>query len=70
MGNVISEYTRLLRQFKYEQREDMKPHIEEIKRTKLAYLDAPMSMATYSGSAQELIAQVNRIAKAEKAAKD
>nr|WP_237710103.1 tail length tape measure protein [Bacillus cereus] len=55
---------------KYEQREAMKPHIEELKRTKLAYLDAAMSMATYSGSAQDLIAQVNRIGKAEKAAND
>ncbi|WP_000294931.1 hypothetical protein, partial [Bacillus thuringiensis] len=65
-----SEYSRRLRQMKYEQREAMKPHIEELKRTKLAYLDAAMSMATYSGSAQDLIAQVNRIGKAEKAAND
>ncbi|WP_429656034.1 phage tail protein, partial [Bacillus anthracis] len=70
MGNANSEYSRRLRQMKYEQREAMKPHIEELKRTKLAYLDAAMSMATYSGSAQDLIAQVNRIGKAEKAAND
>lgn len=70
MGNANSEYSRRLRQMKYEQREAMKPHIEELKRTKLAYLDASMSMATYSGSAQDLIAQVNRIGKAEKAAND
>ncbi|WP_346817229.1 phage tail protein [Bacillus paramobilis] len=70
MGDSNSEYSRRLRQMKYEQREAMKPHIEELKRTKLAYLDAAMSMATYSGSAQDLIAQVNRIGKAEKAAND
>lgn len=70
MGNANSEYSRRLRQMKYEQREAMKPHIEELKRTKLAYLDVAMSMATYSGSAQDLIAQVNRIGKAEKAAND
>lgn len=70
MGNANSEYSRRLRQMKYEQREAMKPHIEELKRTKLAYLDAAMSMATYSGSAQDLIAQVNKIGKAEKAAND
>lgn len=70
MGNANSEYSRRLRQMKYEQREAMKPHIEELKRTKLAYLDAAISMATYSGSAQDLIAQVNRIGKAEKAAND
>ncbi|OJD86937.1 phage tail protein [Bacillus anthracis] len=70
MGNANSEYSRRLRQMKYEQREAMKPHIEELKRTRLAYLDAAMSMATYSGSAQDLIAQVNRIGKAEKAAND
>ncbi|PEZ18685.1 tail length tape measure protein [Bacillus anthracis] len=70
MGNANSEYSRRLRQMKYEQREAMKPHIEELKRTKLAYLDAAMSMTTYSGSAQDLIAQVNRIGKAEKAAND
>ncbi len=70
MGNANSEYSRRLRQMKYEQREAMKPHIEELKRTKLAYLDAAMSMATYSGSAQDLIAQVNRIGKVEKAAND
>ncbi|WP_166705117.1 phage tail protein [Bacillus albus] len=70
MGNANSEYSRRLRQMKYEQREAMKPHIEELKRTKLAYLDAAMSMATYSGSARDLIAQVNRIGKAEKAAND
>ncbi|GMR68029.1 phage tail protein [Bacillus sp. MN7755] len=70
MGNANSEYSRRLRQMKYEQREAMQPHIEELKRTKLAYLDAAMSMATYSGSAQDLIAQVNRIGKAEKAAND
>ncbi|MGF9766882.1 phage tail protein [Bacillus albus] len=70
MGDANSEYSRRLRQMKYEQREAMKPHIEELKRTKLAYLDAAMSMATYSGSAQDLIAQVNRIGKAEKAAND
>ncbi|WP_377863327.1 tail length tape measure protein [Bacillus sp. R86525] len=70
MGDANSEYSRRLRQMKYEQREAMKPHIEELKRTKLAYLDASMSMATYSGSAQDLIAQVNRIGKAEKAAND
>lgn len=70
MGNANSEYSRRLRQMKYEQREAMKPHIEELKRTKLAYLDAAMSMATYSGSAQDLIAQVNRIGKAEKSAND
>ncbi|MCU5414638.1 tail length tape measure protein [Bacillus wiedmannii] len=70
MGDYNSEYSRRLRQMKYEQREAMKPHIEELKRTKLAYLDAAMSMATYSGSAQDLIAQVNRIGKAEKAAND
>ncbi|WP_179877494.1 phage tail protein [Bacillus wiedmannii] len=70
MGDSNSEYSRRLRQMKYEQREAMKPHIEELKRTKLAYLDAAMSMATYSGSAQDLITQVNRIGKAEKAAND
>ncbi|MGZ7151878.1 phage tail protein [Bacillus sp. BC08] len=70
MGDANSEYSRRLRQMKYEQREAMKPHIEELKRTKLAYLDAAMSMATYSGSAQDLIAQVNRIGKAEKTAND
>ncbi|TBX84223.1 tail length tape measure protein [Bacillus cereus] len=70
MGDANSEYSRRLRQMKYEQREAMKPHIEELKRTKLAYLDAAISMATYSGSAQDLIAQVNRIGKAEKAAND
>ncbi|HDR7258762.1 tail length tape measure protein [Bacillus cereus] len=70
MGNANSEYSRRLRQMKYEQREAMKPHIEELKRTKLAYLDAAMSMATYAGSAQDLIAQVNKIGKAEKAAND
>lgn len=70
MGDANSEYSRRLRQMKYEQREAIKPHIEELKRTKLAYLDAAMSMATYSGSAQDLIAQVNRIGKAEKAAND
>ncbi|WP_242255021.1 tail length tape measure protein [Bacillus cereus group sp. BfR-BA-01379] len=70
MGDSNSEYSRRLRQMKYEQREAMKPHIEELKRTKLAYLDAAMSMKTYSGSAQDLIAQVNRIGKAEKAAND
>ncbi|OKA19930.1 phage tail protein [Bacillus cereus] len=70
MGNANSEYSRRLRQMKYEQREAMKPHIEELKRTKLAYLDAAMSMGTYTGSAQDLIAQVNRIGKAEKAAND
>lgn len=70
MGDANSEYSRRLRQMKYEQREAMRPHIEELKRTKLAYLDAAMGMATYSGSAQDLIAQVNEIGKAEKAAND
>ncbi|MDA1576461.1 tail length tape measure protein [Bacillus cereus group sp. TH242-3LC] len=70
MGDANSEYSRRLRQMKYEQREAMRPHIEELKRTKLAYLDAAMGMATYTGSAQDLIAQVNEIGKAEKAAND
>nr|MCX3323641.1 tail length tape measure protein [Bacillus paranthracis] len=70
MGNANSEYSRRLRQMKYEQREAMRPHIEELKRTKLAYLDAAMGMATYTGSAQDLIAQVNEIGKDEKAAND
>ncbi|WP_257473649.1 carbamoyl-phosphate synthase [Bacillus tropicus] len=70
MGDSTSEYSRRLRQLKAEQRAAMKPHIEELKRTKLAYLDAAMSMGTYTGSAQDLIAQVNEIGKAEKAAND
>lgn len=70
MGDANSEYSQRLRQMKYEQREAMRPHIEELKRTKLAYLDAAMGMATYTGSAQDLIAQVNEIGKAEKAAND
>ncbi|MFB7121734.1 carbamoyl-phosphate synthase [Bacillus tropicus] len=70
MGDANSEYSRRLREMKRQQREAMKPHIEELKRTKLAYLDAAMSMGTYTGSAQDLIAQVNEIGKAEKAAND
>lgn len=70
MGDANSEYSQRLRQMKAEQREAMKPHIEELKRTELAYLDAAMGMATYSGSAQDLIAQINEIGKAEKAAND
>ncbi|MEM5606523.1 carbamoyl-phosphate synthase, partial [Bacillus cereus] len=70
MGDSTSEYSRRLRQLKAEQRAAMRPHIEELKRTKLAYLDAAMGMATYSGSAQNLISQINEIGKAEKAAND
>ncbi|WP_416241334.1 phage tail protein [Bacillus paranthracis] len=70
MGNSTSEYSQRLRQLKAEQREAMRPHIEELKRTKLAYLDAAMGMATYSGSAHDLISQINEIGKAEKAAND
>ncbi|MEH7186471.1 phage tail protein [Bacillus toyonensis] len=70
MGDANSEYSQRLRQLKAEQREAMRPHIEELKRTKLAYLDAAMGMATYSGSAQDLISQVNAIGAAEKAAND
>ncbi|MGW6151215.1 phage tail protein [Bacillus mycoides] len=70
MGDANSEYSQRLRQLKAEQREAMRPHIEELKRTKLAYLDAAMGMATYSGSAQDLISQINAIGAAEKAAND
>ncbi|PEN04709.1 tail length tape measure protein, partial [Bacillus wiedmannii] len=70
MGDANSEYSQRLRQLKAEQREVMRPHIEELKRTELAYLDAAMGMETYTGSAQDLIAQVNEIGKAEKAAND
>ncbi|MDA2214001.1 tail length tape measure protein, partial [Bacillus cereus] len=70
MGDSTSEYSRRLRRLKAEQREAMRPHIEELKRTKLAYLDAAMGMATYSGSAQDLISQINAIGAAEKAAND
>ncbi|PEM58599.1 phage tail protein [Bacillus toyonensis] len=70
MGDANSEYSQRLRQLKAAQREAMRPHIEELKRTKLAYLDAAMGMATYSGSAQDLISQINAIGAAEKAAND
>ncbi|MCU5656481.1 carbamoyl-phosphate synthase [Bacillus mycoides] len=70
MGDANSEYSQRLRQLKAEQREAMRPHIEELKRKKLAYLDAAMGMATYSGSAQDLISQINAIGAAEKAAND
>ncbi|MBO1583148.1 carbamoyl-phosphate synthase [Bacillus sp. XF8] len=70
MGDANSEYSRRLRQIKAEQREAMKPHIEELKRTELAYLDAAMSMGTYQGSVEELIATLNEIGAAEKAAND
>lgn len=70
MGDSNSEYSRRLRELKRQQREAMKPHIEELKRTKLAYLDAAMSMGTYTGSVQDLISQVNEVGKAEKAAND
>ena len=55
MGNANSEYSQKLRQMKYEQREAMKPHIEELKRTKLAYLELGMSLGNYQGSTKDLI---------------
>lgn len=70
MGNSNSEYSQRLREIQAQQREAFKPHIEELKRTQLAYLDAAQSMGTYQGSAQDLIATINEIGAAEKAAND
>lgn len=70
MGDANSEYSQRLREIQAQQREAFKPHIEELKRTQLAYLDAAQSMSTYQGSAQDLIATINEIGAAEKAAND
>ncbi|WP_255262109.1 phage tail protein [Bacillus thuringiensis] len=70
MGDSNSEYSRRLRQMKYEQREAMKPHIEELKRTKLAYLDLGMSLGNYQGSTRDLIREVTALGAAEKKAND
>lgn len=70
MGDANSEYSQRLQQLKAEQREAMKPHIEELKQAQMAYLDAAISMETYTGSAQDLIATINEIGAAQKAAND
>lgn len=70
MGNSNSEYSRRLRQMKAEQRAAMEPHIEELKRTKLAYLDLGMSMGNYQGSTRDLIREVTALGAAEKKAND
>ncbi|EEM68479.1 tail length tape measure protein [Bacillus thuringiensis serovar andalousiensis BGSC 4AW1] len=70
MGDANSELSREIREINRQQREAMKPHIEQLKRAELQYLRTAMSMDTYTGSAQDLIAQVNEIGKAQKAAND
>ncbi|WCS66562.1 tape measure protein [Bacillus phage 0105phi7-2] len=70
MGDANSELSREIREINRQQREAMKPHIEQLKRAELQYLQTAMSMDTYTGSAQDLIAQVNEIGKAQKAAND
>nr|WP_257208311.1 carbamoyl-phosphate synthase [Bacillus toyonensis] len=70
MGDANSELSREIREINRQQREAMKPHIEQLKRVELQYLQTAMSMDIYTGSAQDLIAQVNEIGKAQKAAND
>ena len=70
MGNANSELSRQIRDLNRQQREAMKPHIEQLKQAELQYLQTAMSMDTYAGSAQDLIAEVNKIGKAQKAAND
>lgn len=70
MGNANSEYSRRLRQMKAEQRAAMTPHIEELKRTKLAYTELGMSLGNYQGSTKDLIREVTALGAAEKKAND
>ena len=70
MGNANSEYSRRLRQMKAEQRAAMAPHIEELKRTKLAYTELGMSLGNYQGSTKDLIREVTALGAAEKKAND
>ncbi|MBO1583121.1 hypothetical protein [Bacillus sp. XF8] len=70
MGNSNSEYSQRLRQMRAEQRRAMEPHIEELKRIKLAYTELGMSLGNYQGSTRDLIREVTALGAAEKRAND